>query len=373
MRNHYKTLAAALLVLVLVVRVPFIGVSQAHAAQQQDTSQVFTKCMEKGAIASLAAKAVTTLLGVFVTTITSTAVIKEAARVATSVPTQNLAAAAVRGNTSAQNTAANVWNTKLKPFFDQLGYVTGQCALEQLTANTISWIKGGFHGSPSFAVNPKQLFLDLEASVADQLSRQVIDTQLTDFIPGFSNNLTKSIQLSTRVDAQGKFSAKIKSTLPTYIDPPAFYQDFNKGGWGAYGASLQTNNNPFGIMIIVGDELAARQLAAQTQKKEQLDWSQGYIDIVDTNKCTYKEATADEAGIYLGADGQPDPKEYTPSEIKTIQEQYCPITTPGNIIANQLTKTLGTDMDRLGFADDMNKIITALISKLVQDTVKSVF
>jgi hypothetical protein len=382
MKYNLKSSIAALIILILVVPVSFMETPVAHAAvQQTDTSQVFTKCMENGTTIALAKKGVQIAIQVGVAALMGSAKTSaETAASAINVPTTNPAGAWWGGASTGMSTASSAWQNDVKPYFDELAYITGQCALEQVTANTISWIKGGFHGSPSFAVSPKKLYSDLKNSVANQLARQVVALKLTDFVPGFSNNLTKSLQLSASLDAQGRLKSNLQMTFPIGVQPSTFYNDFRQGGWPAYYASLSDNNNPFGNMLIVGNEMAVRNLEAQTIQKQQLDWSKGFIDIVDTDDCDYPaggdssdpEAAAS-GGIALDASGQPDQNVYTQAEITSLQRQYCNTTTPGSILSQQLDKTLGTDLDRLGFADNVDKIITALISKLVQDTVKHVF
>lgn len=375
----YLKTVKTVLTLTLVVYVSFSIAPYAYAAQQQkDPSQVFTQCMERGELVALAKSGVQAgIEAVVAAAAASTATAAAGVASAVNVPTTNPSAAPTAGITAGTEVSNSVWKDDVKPYFDELAYILGQCTLEQVTANTVSWIKGGFHGSPSFAINPNKIFLDLQDSVANQLAKQVVDVRLNDFIPGFSNNLTKSIELSTRVDARGKFASKLKTTFPVDVQPQAFYQDFSQGGWGAFGASLAPNNNPFGVMMIVGDELAARQIEAGTTQQQKLDWSKGYIDIVDTDACDYPQGgdfriSSDDGGVVL-ANGQPDPSIYTPAEITSLQKQYCDTTTPGGVISDQLQKTLGTDVDRLGLADDVDKIITTLITTLVQDTARHVF
>lgn len=400
--SHYsKILKTTLLTLVLFTYIPFVEVPLALADATTTTnnnprssayqigtptnvsgdSQVFVRCFEKGTFVALARTGIQTGIEAAIAAIAAaTATGAATAAAVVTVPTTDPVGSGTTGLNTGINTASSIWKDDIKPYFDELAYSAGQCAIEQLTSNTISWIKGGFHGSPSFAIKPNQIFLDLQNSVANQMAKQVIDIQLNDFIPGFSNNLTKSIQLSTRVNARGKFTNSIRATFPPDVQPQRFYQDFSQGGWGAFGASLQTNNNPFGVMMLVGDELAVRQAEAQATQQQQLNWSKGYIDLVDTDKCYYPSSESgsleyggEGGAIYLDANGQPDPTEYDPAEITALQKQYCSITTPGGVISDQLTKTLGADMDRLGLADNVDKIITALISKLVQDTVHGVF
>ena len=73
------------------------------------------------------------------------------------------------------------------------------------------------------------------------------------------------------------------------------------------------------------------------------------------------------AGHDIGAQPPSD------SDIKAWQKAHCKTTTPGKIVGDQLTKTLGLDMDRLGFADNMNKIVSAFLDVMTQKTLRAVF
>jgi plasmid maintenance system antidote protein VapI len=55
------------------------------------------------------------------------------------------------------------------------------------------------------------------------------------------------------------------------------------------------------------------------------------------------------------------------------QKTYCKTTTPGSIIGNQLERSLGIDAERLGFVDNMNKIIGALINAIANKATDATF
>ena len=53
---------------------------------------------------------------------------------------------------------------------DTIMYAIGQQLLTSLTDSTVNWIKGGFNGSPAFAVDPTKLFLDTANMVSGGLA-----------------------------------------------------------------------------------------------------------------------------------------------------------------------------------------------------------
>jgi len=150
---------------------------------------------------------------------------------------------------------------------------------------------------------------------------------------------------------------------------------------------LNDSGNPYGLQTITSKELAKKTADAKAKKTQETSWSNGFTDIKDLNDCTYPEsifATKDSLGknpqyLYM----LPEEREAEANRLNTEMisdpdfirknKQYCKTTTPGKILEGQLTKTLGMDMDRIGFADNMNKIISALLDQVMSKAVRSVF
>lgn len=274
-----------------------------------------------------------------------------------------------------------------KMALDALAYAAGQMVLNQLTENTISWIQGGFHGSPSFAVDTKQLEQDLIDAVAGELIGQIKDLSVCEFRFNYVDDLTDAVQLSTK-----KKKAKYipKCPFPDSLTTLNFYASdavtaVNSFGWTAFGAALQDSGNPYSVQVATAQELEDRKEESKKEQDKKLSWSNGYADLIDTTDCNYPEGIKDY--VTTGAGGAGDtgsdafytdptvaqPNTADPATVKALQKQYCKTTTPGNIVSDQLSETLGLDMDRLGFADNMNKIIAAVLNELTQQTVRGVF
>lgn len=252
---------------------------------------------------------------------------------------------------------------------DSAAYAAGQLLLNQVTDNTITWIRGGFNGSPSFDVNPEKLLLGLADGVAGNTARQIRGLTNTSFSSTFINDLSNSVELSTRNDASAKFAAQLRNPFPSTINPSSFYtpgaNTFQQnGGWKAFEAALEDSGNGFGTRVLVGEELAVRQETAQKIQETKLARSNGFMDIVDTGNCAYPEGQEAFDAIDW---------EYDPGGKANWQKMYCATKTPGKVVGDQLTKALGVDMDRLGFVDNINKILGAVIRELTSSAVKSLF
>lgn len=273
-----------------------------------------------------------------------------------------------------------------KMTLDALAYGAAQMVLNQLTENTIRWIQGGFHGSPSFAVDTKQIEQDMIDAVAGELINRIKDLSVCEFRLNYVDDLTNALQLSTK--KRVKYNPQCP--FPDSVTTMNFYASdaataINTFSWTAFGAALDDSGNPYSIQVATAQELAERQDEAKKEQDKKLSWSNGYADLVDTTDCNYPAEVANyvtsgtAGGVeqewngteWVGTSGASDPP--NPATVKALQKEYCKTTTPGNIVSNQLSETLGLDMDRLGFADNMNKIIAAVLNQLTQQTVRGVF
>ena len=250
--------------------------------------------------------------------------------------------------------------------WDTVVYEFGQELLNQVTDNTITWIRGGFNGSPSFDVNPEQLLLGLADSVAGNTANEIRLLADGSFLSGFMGDLANELELSTRSNTSAKFAEQIKSPFPSNINPEDFYSGgkdtfVQAGGWKSLEYAL---SNPFGMRVIAGRELALRQEEARSIQEKKLERSSGFLDVIDESKCEYPESVQ---MIMAQNDGM------DPASDEAYKRQYCPVSTPGKIAGDQLTKALGIDMDRLGFVDSANKIWGAVIRQLTDEAVKELF
>lgn len=282
------------------------------------------------------------------------------------------------------NTAHASWSTLGKNTFDALAYTAGQIALNQLTDQTIAWIRGGFHGMPSYTVDTQAMGEELADSVTLGLVSQIKGLATCEFTGTFVDDLTDSYQLSK------KKKMPITCPFPDSLTNMKFYASdvetaVNHFSWELFSMAMDDAGNPYGVQIVTANQLQANQEKAKANSDQKMSWSNGYADIVDTNNCpgmppesadyirdgnivAYYDTNGDGENEGTEYDGNPDP-----ATVQALQKAYCKTTTPGNIVSDQLSSTLRLDMDRLGFADNLNKIISALLTVAVQSAIRAVF
>lgn len=270
-----------------------------------------------------------------------------AAASATAVPTQEVGPALPAHLSTAGSTAAV--ETK-ECILDGLTVAIREALIATITQSIIDWINNGFEGSPAFVTDPTGFLRD----VADKIG--------VEFILGEELNfLCSPFQLQVRLALSTKnrpFERDIQCSLGDVSNNIEGFLsgDFSQGGWPAwFRLSTDIQNNPYGAYFLAEAELENRQASAVYEQEREWSWSNG---LFSKKKCV-------EYGSSLGPDSVTDA-----SGLPAICLKY-EIVTPGTAIEHQLNETLGSGMDQLELADEIDEIIGALLQQLAQKALTS--
>lgn len=286
----------------------------------------------------------------------------------TAVPTSDALTGATTASAASEAGASNWWQSAGKPFFDCVAYKTGQYLLDNFTNQTVNWIKGGMNGSPHYAVDPQQMEKDLLNSVAGNFIREIDGIAMCDFDTLFKNDLKRWVVLG-QSDPALRFQQAVRCPFNS-INASDFYRGVQKFSWEYFETALNDRGNPFGVAVVTSNELTALQKVQKDFSERMLNWDSGFLSVVDTSDCPTMPADV-KAIIASGTDwdGNPLPD----GQVQALQRQYCKKVTPGKLIESQLSKSTGVAFDRLCLADNLTKIVSALVTKLSNDAIQGVF
>lgn len=243
---------------------------------------------------------------------------------------------------------------------DGVANFVAKLIIKRLTAQTVNWINSGFKGNPAFVTDPKQFFLDVgDREVARFLSTSGTFSQLCSPFKAqvrlalVKNYLSDENNYSCTID---RVLANANSTYNQFIN------DFDQGGWDAWFSMTQNaQNNPIGSYIEAKHEMDLRVSLGKYKYEKQLDWGKGFLSF---EKCPAGKSV-DEAlanGSFSGEDEQ----EGLHSGDCMVEKDTV---TPGSVIQGQLDKVLGGPLAQLEVADEINEIVSALMTQLISRVV----
>jgi len=252
---------------------------------------------------------------------------------------------------------------------DPIAYFIAKAIIRQLTASIVDWINSGFEGNPSFISDPGGFFVDL----ADQ--------EIGRFIEGNSdlNFLCQPFSIDIRLALALRYSPfkrKITCTLSGAFKNAKGAVDgftggnFAQGGWqGWISLTEEPQNNYIGAYIESRNELEVRIGNKQLTKTKEASWNNGFLS---WEKCSGKDTQAaqvlrDDIKRYNDGTSQYEHELIVAKdELKKVEKSGCETQTPGKVISDGLSNTLGSPLRQLELADEFNEIINALLVQMLK-------
>ena len=230
------------------------------------------------------------------------------------------------------NFTVNATNTTKECLLDGIVVLIREVMIAAVTRSIVNWINSGFNGNPAFVDDLGGFLL----GVGDEAAGEFLRASGLGFVcEPFRANIQFS--LSVRYFSEERDVCTLTDIINN-ID--GFFNDFNQGGWsGWFSLTTQKTNNPYGGFLDASSKLSARIVNAKGEQIKLLDFGEGFLSF---EEC---ESVDDEG---LG------------------QEDVCHIATPGSVINEQLNFQLGSGQRQLELADEIDEIIGALFSQLVQ-------
>jgi hypothetical protein len=139
-----------------------------------------------------------------------------------------------------------------------------------------------------------------------------------------------------------------------------FANDFSTGGWDAWQALTQRDqNNPLGFTMLASQRLLEQQIQQTQNTKDELAQNSGFLS---QKKCVLWEEQ-EENGKPKYEDGVPITRKYAPEFGECTKWETI---TPGSIIKDNLSSYINSPQRQVELADSINEVLNNLFSKLIQ-------
>lgn len=244
---------------------------------------------------------------------------------------------------------------------DGLTVLLREALIATITDSIVQWINSGFEGAPAFVT-------DLRGFLGE-----VADNTALDFLEGTELGFLCSpfkveVRLAIATSYQRTFKDRISCSLGDVGGniEEFFAGNFSQGGgWRTwFKVHLERQNNPYGALAIAQAELEARITSRQNEELKLLEFGGGFFS---KRKCAqYQSIDVGEIGYpVINEDGSVSTAGSGPQSSQ-VCVAWGEILTPGAQINEQLAKTLGLPLEQLALADEIDEIISALMSQLTQ-------
>ncbi len=259
------------------------------------------------------------------------------------------------------------WTLVTKEYgLDGLAWFAGNTVIKKITSQTVNWINSGFKGNPAYVTDPGQFFLN----VADQTAANFIskNAALNQLCSPFKAQVRIAL-VKNYLSSSSSYGENYSCTLGAIKDNfEEFTQDFSKGGWeGWLEVSQNDQNNPYGAYMQAKSSMYAEIGFQNNKYSKQLDMGRGFLSY---EKC--KESSVVTQRNIEDNSSQGDGSPYAGYSVGECLDNDVETVTPGSVIEKQLNESLGTGLKRIEAADEIDEIIAALMTQLMNKALGSV-
>lgn len=279
--------------------------------------------------------------------------------------------------------------------FDGIAITLAKNQLTAMTRSMMNWVNSGYGGNPFFVQNMRNFTNNIE--------RNVLETGIDILLAPKNQNPYASDFARSAITSRGlgssssNFLGTLQSDLGSFITDPksyytngqldqamdtrdalerardanyAFQNDFSVGGWNAYLALTQRDqNNPLGFTMLASQYLADTQMQQVSDARDELAQNNGFLS---QKTCIKWIKYTIDGPVYLTTELK-NMGVFETSPTKTSQYDQCApdgwkIITPGSIIKEKTTNYLNSPERQLELVktinDSLNALFSVLISKL---------
>lgn len=226
---------------------------------------------------------------------------------------------------------------------DPIAHALAKMILKSMTQSILNWINSGFQGSPAFVTDLKQFLLDqADAVVGDFIYN---DPSLNFLCSPFQLDVKIALATTYQERSHEGFASESQCTLTGAVDNIQGFlngDSFDPANW--FEVTQNPINTPTGAYLAAEGEMMARIADAEGNTVQELEWGQGFLSF----------------------------KVCSDTDVASGAQTDCDITTPGQVIADQINKSLGAGQDALIEADEINEIIGAFFAQLAKMAITGV-
>jgi len=254
--------------------------------------------------------------------------------------------------------------------------------IRTLTNQIISWIQGNNGQNVGFVGNLENAFDQSADAAGGQFLQQLALTpQPPGCTPGVNckfngidictANMRQFLQISLRTPGIRQQLGCTLSDIGAKAEN--FFQDFQQGGWPAFiKIGLEPQNNPYGAYLIALDAKVAAEDRAGRTVGAQYQANKGFLGFAVDRNTNCRPVSEDEANAVQtiqGFGGRDKQKVITTTDGPLQERELCDVVqdvkTPGALVADTLSKAVGSGIDFGVATDEIDAAINAIVSTLI--------
>lgn len=221
---------------------------------------------------------------------------------------------------------------------------------------TVKWVQGG--GDPKFISDWDGFMREAGDIAFDSVIKKY---ELSDICEPFALQLRVALIPETRFNRE-RVDCTISDIVANVQD---FYDNFQNGGWLAYGESIKPENNLYMQLVMLDDEIAARTTFNEDIKRQQSAAGQGFLSV---SVCAEDNMQEEYDACISGGGGTDDECSAYAGEASVCTKEE--VQTPGTIVGKALGESITSDTQWAANIESWTSaLVNAAINRLTREGV----
>lgn len=213
---------------------------------------------------------------------------------------------------------------------------------------TVKWVQGG--GDPKF-ISDWNGFMRSAGEMA--VDSAIKEANLSNICDPFAVQLRAALIPETRFNRE-RVDCTISDIVANVQD---FYNNFQNGGWLAYGEAIKPQNNLYMQLVMFDDEITAKTVFNDDQQRQKAATGQGFLSV---STCVEDDAQQQYEECISGNGGTPEECGAYAQQAKTCTKEE--VNTPGTIVGRAVGDAVTSDQ---AWAANIESWTSALVNAAI--------
>ena len=219
---------------------------------------------------------------------------------------------------------------------------------------TVKWVQGG--GDPKFISDWNGFMKSAGEMAVDSVIKEA---NMSSICEPFAVQLRAALIPETRFNRE-RVDCTISDVVANVQD---FYNNFQNGGWLAYGESIKPENNLYMQLVMFDDEINLKTAFNDDQQRQKAATGQGFLSV---STCVEDDAQQQYENCISAGGGTPEECAAYAQQAKTCTKEE--VQTPGTIVGKAVGEAVTSDQNwAANIQSWTSALVNAAINRLTRE------
>lgn len=239
--------------------------------------------------------------------------------------------------------------------------------IDYMTDELVNWIQGG--GDPKFVTDWEGFLTEVADETGGQLLEEVTSAE---FMAGLCQP-DWALKIRIGLQKPKKFATRARCTLSDIgVNFNDFMDNFENGGWAGWLSVSESQNNPYGMYMLVLNEKIEKEARAKLGAENEVKTGSGFLSDKVCKAIVCADFSTGKSNSMVGTFSE---EEFNTINSSSADSSTCMCTqwetrTPSKIAADALNKSVFRDFEWLNNSEEWQNMVVAVTTAVINRVTK---